>query len=204
MNESPHRISWLSMDQWQSYVDGHTDSSIFHHRAWLELLNEQYGFQIRIPARSIGQEIRAAIPLLQTRSLRGTKKLISLPFTDYLTLLSIGDQATGELCQQLKQEWLGQFEAVVIRGDRPVPGLEHESHKVRHELTTDLPMSEIESRFSSAVRRNLRKGNRQQLEFHKRYDPEAIEIFYRLHVLTRKKLGVPVQQKNIFSAFTKK
>ncbi len=204
MSLSPLKISLLTINQWQSYVESQTNSSIFHHRNWLELLSEQYGFEIRIPALIVDRKIRAAIPLLQTQNLRSKKKLISLPFTDYLPVLSADGLATDELCQLINQEYQEKFETVVIRADETVAGLEHQSQHVRHELATDFPMEKIETSFASPIRRNLRKSERQDLVFHKRSDIEAINIFYRLHVLTRKKLGVPVQSKKYFLGFYEK
>ena len=50
----------------------------------------------------------------------------------------------------------------------------------------------------SALRRNLRKASRHGLVFSVRTDLDAIDAFYRLHVLTRRKLGVPVQRRRFF------
>ena len=93
---------------------------------------------------------------------------------------------------------IGVLPGRIVSVDKPVDGLENESHNVRHELRTDRSMAEIESSFASPIKRNLRKAKRLQLEFEKRDDDEAVEIFYRLHVLTRQKLGVPVQSKSYF------
>ena len=84
-----------------------------------------------------------------------SKKLISLPFTDYLPVLSGSSQAVDDLCQLIKHEFRRAVETVVIRADQPVPGLQYESHNVRHELATDSPMEKIESSFASAIRRNF-------------------------------------------------
>jgi CelD/BcsL family acetyltransferase involved in cellulose biosynthesis len=196
--ESSAEIDWLTMDQWQSFVESRAESSSFHHRSWLELLHEQYGFQIRIPALLSNGKILAAIPFLQTGNLRGTKKLISLPFTDYVPILSTDQRSAETLCHQVRNIFRGRIETVVVRADKPVCGLESESHNVRHELRTDRSMSEIELSFTSAIQRNLRKAKRLQLEFEQRNDDEAVEVFHRLHVLTRQKLGVPVQSKSYF------
>jgi lipid II:glycine glycyltransferase (peptidoglycan interpeptide bridge formation enzyme) len=48
------------------------------------------------------------------------------------------------------------------------------------------------------VQRNVQKARRAGLEFAQRTDADAMEAFYRLHVLTRRKLGVPVQPKRFF------
>jgi lipid II:glycine glycyltransferase (peptidoglycan interpeptide bridge formation enzyme) len=191
-------LGWLNIDQWQAFVDGHPDSSIFHHRNWLELLREEYGFELHIPAVIESGQVRAAIPFLKTRSLRLKKKLISLPFADYLQILADDQSTLVKLCQWIGEEFRGHADSVVIRGDQPIPGFESASQNVRHEVFTDLPLEQLESRFASAIRRNINKGRREQLEFQKRTDDRAMDEFYRLQVLTRKKLGVPVQSRSYF------
>ena len=195
---SSDSLTWLTVDQWQKYVEWHPDSSVFHHRNWIELLNAQYGMEISIPAITRNEKIVAAIPLLQTRNLRGKKKLISLPFTDYLPILADDAPSAEALCQLLRSEYRDSYEAVVLRASTPVNGLKNESFNVRHILKTDLPLDEIKSGFASAIKRNLNKGRRKGLEFHKRQDDDAMDTFYRLQVLTRRKLGVPVQPKSYF------
>ena len=197
MLKTRRELSWLTMEQWQSYVAQHRRSSIFHHRNWLELLSEQYGFQLRIPALLAGGSIEAALPFLQTRSLRGSRKLISLPFTDYMQLLP-DDSSLEELAHLIKHEFAGKVDTVVIRGERPVHGFPVASHEVFHELATSRPLNEIEKSFASSIKRNLHKAKRQNLSFKNGQDCDGIDIFYRLHVLTRRKLGVPVQAKSYF------
>ena len=123
--KTPVAITWLTVDQWQSYVEGHEQSSIFHHRKWLELLYEEYGFGIQIPAFVDDGKIRAAIPFLQTRSLRMKKKLISLPFSDYLRILADDQQAMAILVQLIHENFRGKADTVVIRSANPVAGLEN-------------------------------------------------------------------------------
>ncbi len=198
MLQKQREISWLTVDQWQTFAESRENSSIFHHRNWIELLHEQYGFEIRIPALVDEGKVRAAIPLLQTRNLRGVKKLVSLPFTDYLQILADDLPTLEVLCQLIQNQFRDRFAAIVVRSNEPVPGADYESHNVRHELPTDVPLTEIESSFASAIKRNLKKARRQELEFHKRDDAAALDIFYKLHVLTRRKLGVPVQSRTFF------
>lgn len=191
-------IDWLTLDEWQEFVEGQPDSSIFHHRKWLELLHEHYGFKIRIPSIVDNEKVRVAIPLLQTLSLRGRKKLISLPFTDYLPVLANDPQAATALCMAIANDLGSQYAAVIVRGGEPVADCKTSSRHVRHDLRTDAPLEQIEAAFASTIRRNLLKAERLKLEFTQRTDAAAIDIFYRLHVLTRKKLGIPVQSKTYF------
>lgn len=200
-DQSTAQFDWLTMDRWQSFVEHHPETSVFHLQNWLKLLANQYGMQISIPALCRGDEILAAIPFLETRSLNGSRKLISLPFTDYVQVLGTDDQWIDELSKQISNqinETGKRFQAVVVRSDRKLPSAHCLSPVVRHQLATNRSMGEIESGFNSAIRRNLNKSRRSKLEFQSRRDSEAMDMFYRLHVLTRKKLGVPVQSRRYF------
>ena len=200
----PNEISWLSIDRWQQYVESHPSSTIFHHRSWLELLHEQYGFEIQIPAVIADNKIRAAIPFLQTRSLKGKKKLISLPFTDYVPILADDQNAVQQLCRLVQSRFAMRLDTILIRTNEAVHGLPNSRNNVRHELATEQPFDQIESAFASSIQRNLRKASRQQLDFQVRADKTAIDQFFRLHVLTRRKLGIPVQSRTYFHRlFTK-
>ena len=200
LKSAKRQMSWLTMSQWQSFVETQTASSVFHHRCWVELISEFYGFEVQIPAIVDNGEIVAAFPFLQTRSLRGTRKLLSLPFTDYLQVLSTEKQAVEELCQQIHDHYADQFDTVMLRNDQALTSANSECPIVRHELRTDLPLEQIESLFAGAIKRNLNKCRRNRLEFQSRVDKEAMDIFYRMHVLTRRKLGVPVQSRSFFRA----
>ena len=43
-------VRHLTLDEWQVFADSHPDCTIFHHRNWIKLLVDTYGFQLHIPA----------------------------------------------------------------------------------------------------------------------------------------------------------
>jgi lipid II:glycine glycyltransferase (peptidoglycan interpeptide bridge formation enzyme) len=59
-------------------------------------------------------------------------------------------------------------------------------------------MADLEKGFSRTLLRNVRKAESSYLSFHRRTDQHAVKCFYKLHVITRRKLGVPVQPKGFF------
>ncbi len=191
-------LSFLHLDEWQELIEAQPDSTIFHHPRWIELLMEQYGFRLQIPAIKRDGRILAAIPFLETKNLCGERKLVSLPFTDYVQPLTMEQQALEDLCVALRTVPKPKVESVVIRGDAPIRGVDTDSQNVRHELCTSRPLCEIEASFADSLKRNLRKTRARQLQFQRSTDESAMETFYRLHVMTRQKLGVPVQPKSFF------
>ncbi len=193
------RLSRLSLSEWQDYVESRPQSMIFHHRAWIELLIEQYHFPLYVLAVKEGGRITAAAPWLETRKPWGSRKLMSLPFTDCMRVLAEDDRALAHFHEGLHGEPFDGYRSVVLRTDRPLGEQPSTSNWVRHEVSTDRPFDEIVSDYSSNVRRNLRKAERSGLRFERRTDADAIRTFYRLHLMTRRKHGVPIQPKRFFA-----
>jgi lipid II:glycine glycyltransferase (peptidoglycan interpeptide bridge formation enzyme) len=188
----------VSLEQWQTMVDQHPDATPLHHRQWIELLMAQYGFRLHLPALRENGEILAATAFLETRTVRGAVKIISLPFTDCFTPLARDDQSLLALVDACRRHLAQGAKTVSIRMDRPIPGFSHERHWVRHRLQLSPAMTDLLPTLASSVRRNIRTATNSSLEFQQRTDVEAVDEFFRLHVLTRRKLGMPVQSRTYF------
>ncbi|MDH3223275.1 MAG: GNAT family N-acetyltransferase [Gemmatimonadota bacterium] len=188
----------LSPDQWRDFALSHPDSTTFHHPEWQELLRSHYGFRWMAPALVERGDIVAAAPFLETRTFSGRRKLTCLPFSDCVTPLARGPDHLAEYWRALQQEPLNRYPSVVVRTGGPAPPVPSGTDWVRH--LVDLRRAEEPLVLPSSVRRNLRKAERAGLTYARRADPGAIEEFYRLHVLTRRKLGVPVQTRGYFRA----
>jgi lipid II:glycine glycyltransferase (peptidoglycan interpeptide bridge formation enzyme) len=197
-SESTYDLNWLTLEQWEGFVETFVEHSSFHDRQWIELIQNQYGFKLHIPALANGDEILAAIPFFQTRSLSGKRKLISLPFTDYLPVLSKSPSDLNELALKIQAHFSKQFHAIVLKTDSSIPVTKTQSHQVVHVLRTDRSLAEVETDFANPIRVNLRKAKRRGLDFQIHTDRKAMDTFFRLHTLTRRKLGVPVQPRSYF------
>jgi len=206
-------VRQLDLDAWQQFVEDHPDSTVFHHRRWIETLAGQYGSRVIILAATCGQRIITAIPFLETRSLMGARKLVSLPFSDCVPLLwaTMDDDAHTPseespvqtaswqaLCNHLKSAAYRRYRAIVLRSAEPLDGAPSESHFFRHVINLDRSYEAVRSAFSQGIRRNLKTAAAKGLIFAMRSDGEAMDVFYGLHVRTRQKLGVPVQPKAFF------
>ena len=93
-------VRHLTLDEWQVFADSHPDRTIFHHRNWIQLLVDTYGFRLHIPAVKQNGHILAAVPFLETRNIWGARKLISLPFSDCMSILS----QCGDAVRRLRKE----------------------------------------------------------------------------------------------------
>src|SRR4029077_12195704 len=60
---------------------------------------------------------------------------------------------------------------------------------------------EAEANTSKSLRQGARKAAREGLAVEKRTDAVGLDIFYRLHLETRRRLGVPTQPKSFIDRF---
>lgn len=188
----------ISLDEWQEFVDGHPESTPLHNREWIELLVAEYGFKLFLPAIRSGGQILAATAFLETRTLLGVRKLISLPFADCFTPLSYDDQALSQLLEVFATRHRADANAISIRMDRTMTGYAHDRRWVRHRIKLTTEMTDLLPTLAASAKRNIKHAVKKGLEFERRTDRQAVEDFFRLHVLTRRKLGVPVQAKSYF------
>jgi CelD/BcsL family acetyltransferase involved in cellulose biosynthesis len=188
----------LSLEEWQGFVESDPRRTAFHHRGWLELLVEQYGCVPRIIGLRNDHRVVGAVPFLEARKLLGKPKLISLPFTDYLQPLLQDRGALPRLAQHLRTNGRSRYGEIVLRTDAPLEGFFARSDRVCHVLGTSQSLGALTGGFSPSLRRNIRKAERHGLAFETGTDAKAVEQFYALHLLTRRKHGIPIQPRSFF------
>jgi hypothetical protein len=191
-------VASLTLDEWQQFVQSHPASTAFHHRHWIELLISQYGGRLIIPAVMHGSVVAAAMPFMEAKSLSGKRRLICLPYTDCLRVLSSSNDDAAALFHAATSLAGEGYESVVVRTGRRLGAGHATSDNVRHILDTGRSFEEIEANYDKGLLRNLRKAASNGLCFQRRTDLDAMREFYRLHVATRVKHGVPVQPRSFF------
>jgi CelD/BcsL family acetyltransferase involved in cellulose biosynthesis len=194
-----HAEPTLSLRQWQDYAEAHPDSTIFHHRNWIQLLIDQYGLGLHIPCVMHHGQVVAGLPFLETPSVWGPRRLVALPFTDCVRVLADSDQTAGEFRSRLTPAQYGHYRAMVIKTDTPLRAPTTPSCWVRHTLDSSGGFERVAAGFCRRPQQNVRRAGARQLRFECRRDADALQVFYRLHLKTRHRLGVPVQPRKFFA-----
>ncbi len=197
-------IHELTLPQWQEYVDQHPDSCVFHDRRWIELMVRQYGFKPIIPAIVEGDRIKAAIPFLVTRTIKGKKKLVSLPFSDDVNPLADDDTVLDILVQNIQEKYSRSYSKIETRSQ--LPGIEESRlHKgyVKHVLELAGDADTLFGNANSQIRRGVRKAEKEGLSVQIHTDEKAMDFFYDFHLETRKFHGLPVQPRGFFKQLHK-
>jgi len=192
--------------RWSALAATATQASIFHHPAWLRLLAEQYGYEIvACLARGERDEPVAGLPLAIVRSRLTGSRLVALPFSDACPPLlapgapagAIGALAGGlDALRRAHGLELQVRHAIAIDSARVVPSFHH------HVLSLEGSGDPLRERARPAVRRAVAKARRQGVMIERSTDREALDTFYRLHLDTRRRQGMPTQPRRFIRAFS--
>jgi CelD/BcsL family acetyltransferase involved in cellulose biosynthesis len=179
----------LADPRWSRFTAAREDATPFHTAAWAGFLSECYGFRSFAAAVVQRGEIVAGLPVAQV----SRRRWVSLPFTD--ACAPLGDVARlGTALDAARGRTLVEVRA-------QLPGADGRAEAVGHVLA----LSEDAERVfagchKSQVLRNIRRAEREGVEVRMATtESELADVFYALHVRTRRRLGAPVQRRRFFS-----
>ncbi len=192
---------------WQNYILNEPDHTIYHHPQWAKVISETYGYHaFAVVNTDDAGEIITGIPLMDINSWLTGKRWVSLPFSDYCKMLCHDNQSQKSLVNGLIHEADNcAIPYIEIRDEVPLAPLQRMQHHF-HVHQIDLTIGE-ENVFTSFHRRrvqtNIRKADKNGIVVTRHTNSEAVDAFYKLHLLTRKKHGVPTQPKKYFYSLFK-
>lgn len=197
-------INPITDPSWNAFIHSHPDSLIFHHPNWLKLLHDQYQFETFAFCLQQGGRIIAGIPFCEINTFFFKKKWVCLPFSDYCGPLFLSPASLRMLMERIRSRSIEKgigFE--IRRGVEPYSQFKIQNKNWLHVVNIEQEPEELLKAFTPRVRRSIRKAQKNRLTNEIRRDQEAMDIFYRLHLKTRKKQGVPIQPRGYFRLFGK-
>lgn len=198
----PHRfdlIDPLADGRWNSFIEANAPAMIFHHPSWLRVLRRQYGFVVRAAVFIDEERIVAGVPFCEVTSFGGARRWIALPFTDHCFPITERDEDTAALLTAIAASAVRERIAEI---ELRFPGLQKTFHAGEQSYFHQIPLTNADdvfrrfkkTRVQQAITKALKEGQRGSIET----SASAVESFYRLHLLTRRKLGVPIQPRRFF------
>jgi CelD/BcsL family acetyltransferase involved in cellulose biosynthesis len=185
----------LEDERWLSFAGSAPDATPFHHPAWLRALTSTYHYRGLVAAQlDDAGRVTAGLPLLSVRRPLAGTVYVSLPFTDHVPPLTCGEEALVALTQSL-ESWRREQggPGVEVRGSlAATASVVTTDAGVRHVLTLEAETAELR-RLKPAVARQVKAADRARVQVRFGRSSEDLATFYRLHVQTRRRLGVPVQ-----------
>ncbi len=185
---------------WDHGIALHRDGTFFHTSAWARVLHQTYGHKPFYLQFFQGRKLAALIPLMEIRSPLTGCRGVCLPFSDLCDPLFFEQDVEGFVRDRLlnfaqQRRW----HHLEVRGNRWFQlGPEPVGRFYGHTLGLNGDCSQMFSRFASSVRRAIRKAQRSEVNVTVVRDRQAVAQFYKLHVETRRRHGLPSQPASFF------
>jgi CelD/BcsL family acetyltransferase involved in cellulose biosynthesis len=187
--------------QWARFVEGRAEATCFHQPAWASLIARCYRFRaFAVVQRDAAGTVVAGLPLVEVRRAGGPRRWICLPFTDECGPLAADGGSVATLLRDaddLRRRM--RVADLVIRDAVPAPEFPARAVAVTHRLALRAPAGGGVPRPRGSVRRAIAAADRAgvRVRFGQR-SADLLEDYYRLHVRTRRRQGVPVQPRRYF------
>jgi CelD/BcsL family acetyltransferase involved in cellulose biosynthesis len=188
--------------RWRAFVAGHPGATPCHDPAWAQLLSDCYSLErFVLAAPGPTGELYGGLPVIAVGGGLRRRGWVSLPFTDHCPALlapgASGSALAAALDGARRSAGVGSLE---VRGPLD-PAAALPPIGFRHVVELSRDPAEVFARFHhSQVQRAIRRLERDR-ELTIREGASAddlVGVFYRLHLRTRRRLGVPIQPKRFF------
>jgi CelD/BcsL family acetyltransferase involved in cellulose biosynthesis len=192
---------------WRQFLASHPEATVFHHPAWSRVLTESYGYRsLVLLQRGRDETVVGGVPLLELPGSRRGRRFVSLPFTDYCPPLTTTAAGLSQLTSNLAG-WLTTSGArqLTVHGELPATsGIQVVMRGLRHVLPLQGSSEQVRARINgSPVHRAIKKAQREGVVATLSRSADDLETFYRLHLQTRRRQGVPVQPKRFLQLLHK-
>ncbi|MCH7760266.1 GNAT family N-acetyltransferase [candidate division TA06 bacterium] len=191
--------------RWDLFVNSHPYGTIYHHSAWQEVIEQTYH---HTPSYWVLEDenhsIRGGIAFFLIRSPLTGNRAVSLPYSDSGDPLVDTVHDLRVLFRTLREEMdenLSYFEIRTFRGSAMLDNRLFQKKDYYKSFLLDLNNSteDLWKGFHpKAVRYAIRKAERSGIRIREGKDERDMQTFYRLHVKTRRRHGVPPQPYAFF------
>lgn len=189
-------------DRWLEFLQHHDQANIFHAPAWSIMLKHAYLFQPYALADITSDgKVSAGLPIIEKISPLGKRSWVSLPFTDHCAPLSLDPDGMRHFSTKLDHFIKKDLEkGVEIRWHFPgMDSLLPKQDFVLHNLTLFEDFDTNLKLIQPGSNRNARAARKHGLRIEMGKDLQHLKDFYHLHLMTRRKQGVPIQPFSFFN-----
>lgn len=186
---------------WKDQILKFNHYSFFHTSEWSEVIEKSYGYKPAYFCTFREDEICSVLPAMQIESRITGKRLVSLPFSDFceplFTSLDDSEKLKEFIFDYCEQNNLKYMEFRTSETRFPFE-TEYFRTDLRHVLDISVGEPKLEKLLSQNTKRNIKSAIKEGLIVREENSSPAIENFYKLQCITRKKHGLPPQPESFF------
>lgn len=194
----------VDQTQWDNFVERHPVGTIYHHSSWQSVIKRTYGYQpIYHMITEDSDRPKAAISSVFVKSLLTGNRIVSFPFSDVCdplvensqeleTLLRAVVQSITQLKARFAELRLGETQKLL---DVHPKNVEYVNFFVPLDQEPEVI---FRSFHKDCIQRAVKKAQRTGITIFKGRNELDLKEFYRLHLATRKRHGVPIQPYRFF------
>jgi CelD/BcsL family acetyltransferase involved in cellulose biosynthesis len=191
----------LSKGDWDALVAAHSGRTIFHSAGWARVLGDTYGHRPFYFTRFEGRQLAALLPVMEVSSPLTGRRGVALPFTDFCPPLMSVNAEGGQLYQEAlecgRQRHWKYLECRSL--DNAWPGSRASVSYYGHSIDLSVGQPGLFQKMEAAVRRGVRKAEREGVKVDFDTGEQSMRNFFRLHCGTRRRHGLPPQPWRFFS-----
>jgi hypothetical protein len=192
----------LDVPEWDDWLRDQPGATIFHSSHWARVLSETYGYKPVYFASPPGSRELLLVPLMEVPSRLTGRRGVSLPFTDLCPIFLPLDVAPRDVLNEIlaygrKKHWrFVEFRDHPLFGESDVSAGSFYHHFLK--LSSYDSAEEYLRSLRHATRSSLKKAERAAVTVTFTQSEEALESYYRLNCLTRRRHGLPPQPMHFF------
>ncbi|MBX9621858.1 MAG: GNAT family N-acetyltransferase [Alphaproteobacteria bacterium] len=197
----------VDVEKYNHFIEEHPNSNLYHLLEWHEVLKDTYGLNPVYVIAEDANKIVGCIPLMEVKSILKGTRLVSLPLSYNVPILSNHNEISLALLNLL-QTMQNKYEYIELRDSNP-------THFKYNRVTNEHVSSQINlDRFKShddywtqlkqrKRRRNIRKECA-DLTIRKSENKEDFKTLYELTSVSKKRQGAASYPKLLFINLHKK
>jgi CelD/BcsL family acetyltransferase involved in cellulose biosynthesis len=189
---------------WLRLIREGTAATAFHHPAWSRAISETYGFRSFVVAQQGADgHLIAGLPVVETQTVFGHRRLVALPFTDHCPPLAGSGEDLTDFGEALGTWQEGaNWAALEVRAELPPSrGAHPRQVGTRHLIDLEPDAGVVFRRLNrNRIQKRVRRAREFGVEVSLSRSRDGLATFYRLHCETRKRQGVPVQPVHFFKS----
>ncbi|HEY3755753.1 MAG TPA: GNAT family N-acetyltransferase [Opitutaceae bacterium] len=185
---------------WDHSVLSMPGATVFHGAGWARALRAAYGYRPLYLIQGSPERPDAVLPLMEISSWVTGRRGVSLPFTDECPPVGCDRERFASLlgdAQSLARQ--RSWKQLQLRGGAawlsPAPASDR---FFGHQIDLTGGETAVLGRCDAAVRRAIRKAGHEGVAVEFSTAPAAVDEFYRLLCLTRRRHGSPPQPRRFF------